>query len=91
MARVLRRSAGNVTPKGQPGRMTCWLTAYEMLFNSGGMHAATQYDIERRLNNGGFNVAAAKGGASATKILSPSRKFWEPERYYPISSAAPAG
>ena len=60
MARVLTWGAGNVIPKGQPSRMTCWLTAFEMLFNSGGMSAATQYDIERILNDGGFNVGAAK-------------------------------
>ena len=42
--------------------MTCWLTAYEMLYNSGGMFSTTQYDIERTLERGGFNVGAAKGG-----------------------------
>ena len=62
MARVLTWSANNVTPKGQPSRMTCWLTAYEMLFNSGGQTYVNQYDIERRLTDGGFDVAAAKGG-----------------------------
>ena len=60
MARLLTWSAGNVTPKGQPSRMTCWLTAYEMLFNSGGMYAKTQYDIERILKDGGFNPGTSK-------------------------------
>ena len=40
--------------------MTCWLTAYEMLFNSGGENV-TQFDIENRLTKGGFCVGAAKG------------------------------
>ena len=68
-------SSKRVKAKGQPSRMTCWLTAYEMLFNSGGENI-TQYDIENRLRNGGFNLDAAKGGglldddfAKASRIL----------------------
>jgi hypothetical protein len=59
MTRVLTTNAKNITPKGQPSRMTCWLTAYEMLFNSGG-EFCTQADIEKRLKDGGFNVEYAK-------------------------------
>lgn len=61
MSRNLTWSAANVTPKGQPSRMTCWLTAFEMLFNSGGMYATTQYDIERILRSSNFDVDTAIG------------------------------
>src|SRR5437016_5636984 len=61
MARVLNQAGQNVKPKGQPSRNTCWLTAYEMLFNSAGFAAVNQYDIERMLAEGGFgDVATAK-------------------------------
>lgn len=56
MARILTTSGTRVNPKGQPSLNECWLTAYEMLFNSGGEYYATSDDIKNRLNNGGFGV-----------------------------------
>ena len=58
--RVETKNAKNLTAKGQPSRMTCWLTAYEMLVNSGGYPAYTQVDVEELLKKGGFNVAEVK-------------------------------
>jgi Papain-like cysteine protease AvrRpt2 len=58
MARVLAANAQNVVPKGQPGENECWLTAYEMLFNSGGQHI-TNFDIKDRLEKAGFDAGTA--------------------------------
>ena len=60
MARKLAMNANNVKPKGQPlGSNECWLTAYEMLFNSGGEVSITNFDIKKRLETGGFNVRSS--------------------------------
>jgi Papain-like cysteine protease AvrRpt2 len=58
MARVLAANARNVFPKGQPGGNECWLTAYEMLFNSGGLHV-TNFDIRDKLIDGGFDAGTS--------------------------------
>ncbi len=59
MAKNLTANARNVVPKGQPGANECWLTAYEMLFNSGGEMSVTNFDIEARLKAGGFNTGVS--------------------------------
>ena len=93
MARVLTMNASNVIPKGQPSRMTCWLTAYEMLFNSGGLAYITQHDIERRLKDGGFDVNSSKAGGfsdedfpAVAKILNTGTLF--PGQLYTIGGVA---
>jgi hypothetical protein len=61
MAKVVTLSGKNVTPKGQPTRNTCWLTAYEMLFNGAGFLDINQSTIEEMLYAGGFtDIATAK-------------------------------
>lgn len=60
MARWMPEGAKKITPLGQPSRMTCWLTSYQMLFASKGENVS-QAEIEKRLNDGGFDVALAKG------------------------------
>src|SRR5437667_9178229 len=61
MARIMNQAGQNVVPKGQPSRNTCWLTAYEMLFNSAGFKSLNQFDIERMLGEGGFSdIGTAK-------------------------------
>ena len=59
MAKWMPDSSKRVVPKGQPSQMTCWLTAYEMLFNSGGENIM-QFDVEKRLRDGGFDIDSAK-------------------------------
>jgi hypothetical protein len=60
MARWMPEGAKRLTPLGQPSQMTCWLTSYAMLFSSKGENVS-QEEIEKRLNDGGFDVATAKG------------------------------
>jgi hypothetical protein len=56
MAQYLTPNARNVTAKGQPSGNECWLTAYEMLLNSGGESGANKSSIRQRLISGGFDV-----------------------------------
>jgi Papain-like cysteine protease AvrRpt2 len=62
MAKNLTANARNVVPKGQPGANECWLTAYEMLFNSGGQMSVTNFDIADRLKAGGFDPGVSMTG-----------------------------
>jgi hypothetical protein len=59
MAQILTANARNVRAKGQAGRNECWLTAYEMLFNSGGQLSVTNFDIRDTLEKAGFDAATA--------------------------------
>jgi Papain-like cysteine protease AvrRpt2 len=61
MAQILTANARNVKPKGQGSEKTCWLTAYEMLFNSGGEFSTTWMDIQKRLKDGGFDSTISTG------------------------------
>lgn len=73
MAQILTANARNVRAKGQAGRNQCWLTAYEMLFNSGGQVNVTNFDIRDRLIAGGFDAGTSmSSGLSDTDFTKMS-------------------
>jgi hypothetical protein len=73
MTQWMPESAKKIKPMGQPSRMTCWLTSYAMLFNSKGQNL-TEYDIEQKLKNGGFDIDAAKArGLSDEDFVNASK------------------